>query len=45
MMFTKAGNYKPRFSMERIAKVADVDNYLSKRMRYRIRPAAEALQA
>ena len=44
MMFTKPGNYRPRFSMERIAKVADVDNYLSKRMRYRIRQAAEALQ-
>ncbi len=44
MLFTKSGNYKPRFSMERIAKVADVDNYLAKRMRYRIRQAAEALQ-
>lgn len=44
MLFTKSGNYKPRFSMQRIAKVADVDNYLAKRMRYRIRQAAEALQ-
>lgn len=43
MMFTRSGNYKPRFSMERVAKVADVDNYLSKRMRYRVRQAAEAL--
>lgn len=45
MLFTKSGNYKPRFSMERIAKVADADNYMAKRMRYRIRQAAEALQA
>jgi hypothetical protein len=45
MMFIKAGNYKPRFSMESVAKAADVDNYLSKRLRYRIRQAAEALQA
>lgn len=44
MMFTRVGNYKPRFSMERIAKVADVDNYLAKKMRYRIRQAAEELQ-
>jgi hypothetical protein len=44
MMFTRSGRYKPRFSMERVAKVADVDSYLSKRMRYRIRQAAEAFQ-
>ena len=43
MMFTKAGNYQPRFSMARVAQRADVDNHLSKRMRYRIRQAAEAL--
>jgi hypothetical protein len=44
IMFTRSGSYKPRFSMARIAKVADVDNYLSKRMRFRIRQAAEALE-
>lgn len=43
IMFTKAGNYTPRFSMDRIGKAADVDNHLAKRMRYRIRQAAEAL--
>lgn len=43
MMFTKAGRYTPRFSMDRIAKVEDVDNYFNKRMRYRIRQAVEAL--
>ena len=45
IMFTKAGNYTPRFSMERVGKVADVDNHLAKRMRFRIRQAAEALVA
>lgn len=43
IMFTKSGNYTPRFSMDRIGKVADVDNYLAKRMRFRIRQAAESL--
>jgi hypothetical protein len=45
MMFTKSGYYKPRFSMDSVAKAADVDNYLSKRMRYRIRQVFEALQS
>lgn len=43
LMFIKAGNYTPRIAMERIAKVADVDNYMAKRMRYRIRQAFEAI--
>lgn len=43
LMFVRSGNYTPRFSMERIAKVADVENYMSKRMRYRIRQAYESL--
>lgn len=41
----RTGRYTPRFSMDRIAKVEDVDNYFNKRMRYRIRQAAETLQA
>jgi len=45
IMFTRSGSYRPRFSMERISKVADVDNYMAKRMRFRIRQAAEALSA
>lgn len=45
LMFVKTPNYKPRLSMERIAKAADVDNYLSRRMRYRIRQAFEGLQS
>lgn len=40
LMFVRAVNYKPLLSMERIARAADVDNYLAKRLRYRIRQAA-----
>lgn len=45
LMFVKAGTYRPRLSMERIAKAADAENYLARRLRYRIRQAVEALQA
>ena len=45
IMFTRSGNYAPRFSMERVGKAADVDNHLAKRMRFRIRQAAEALMS
>ena len=40
LMFVRTGNYKPRLSTEAAARRADLDNYLSKRMRYRIRQAA-----
>ena len=43
LMFVKAPNYQARFSMERVAKVADANEYMSKRMRYRIRQAFEGL--
>lgn len=43
LMFVRAGSYTPRLSMDRIAKSADTDNYLAKRLRYRIRQAAENL--
>ena len=43
LMFVKSVNYTPRIALERIAKVADVDNYMAKRMRYRIRQAFEGL--
>lgn len=43
LMFVPAGSYKPRLSMDAIAKKADADNYLAKRLRYRIRQAAEGL--
>lgn len=45
LMFVKAANYTPRIAMDRIAKVADVDNYMAKRMRYRIRQAFEGMQS
>ena len=45
LMFVKAANYTPRIAMERIAKEADVDNYMSKRMRYRIRQAFEGMSS
>ncbi len=37
LMFTRAGTYRPRISRERIAKAADVQNYMDRRVRYRIR--------
>lgn len=40
VMFVRVGTYKPRLSMERIAQGADVQNYLDKRVRFRIREAA-----
>lgn len=43
LMFVRAGSYTPRLSMDAIAKNADADNYLAKRLRYRIRQAAESL--
>lgn len=43
MMFTRMGSYTRRFKPERIAKSIDLDNYLSSRMRFRIRQAAESL--
>lgn len=40
LMFVRTPRYSPRLSMARIAQVADADNYLAKRMRFRIRQAA-----
>lgn len=40
VMFVRVGTYKPRLSMERIAQGVDVQNYLDKRVRFRIREAA-----
>lgn len=40
LMFVRAATYKPRLSTESAARRADLENYLSKRMRYRIRQAA-----
>ena len=40
LMFVRTPVYSRRLSMERIAKAADADNYLAKRLRFRIRQAA-----
>ena len=40
LMFVRTPNYQPRLSMDRIAKAADVQSYLDKRVRFRIREAA-----
>lgn len=39
LLFIRAGSYKPRMSMERVARKADVTNYISRRLRYRVRQA------
>lgn len=40
LMFVKAGTYQPRLSPEMVAQKADVQNYLDRRVRYRVRQAA-----
>lgn len=40
LMFVRAGTYTPRISMERVAAQADLQNYLDRRVRFRIREAA-----
>lgn len=44
LMFVKAGQYQRRLDMEAIAKKAGTQEYLARRLRYRIRQAAESLQ-
>lgn len=41
LMFVRAPTYQPRISMERIARDAGVQDYLDKRVRFRIRQLAE----
>ena len=40
VMFVRAGTYTPRLSMERVAAKADIQNYMDRRVRFRIREAA-----
>jgi len=40
LMFVRTPTYRPRLSMERIAQAADVQDYLDRRVRFRIREAA-----
>lgn len=41
LMFVRPGTYRPRISMERIASTADLQGYLDRRVRFRIRNLAE----
>lgn len=43
LMFVRTPSYAPRISMDAVAKRADVDQYLERRLRFRIRQAAERL--
>lgn len=41
LMFVKPGRgYQPRFDMDKVAKRADAEAYLGRRIRYRLREAA-----
>lgn len=40
LMFVRQGAYTPRLDMDKVAKRADAENYLAKRVRFRIRDAA-----
>jgi hypothetical protein len=39
-MFVRAGTYRPRIDMDRVARDAGVQEYLDKRVRFRVREAA-----
>jgi hypothetical protein len=40
LIFVRAPSYRPRISMDKIVKQADLQNYLDKRVRFRVREAA-----
>ena len=42
LIFVRAPSYQPRISMERIASTADLQGYLDKRVRFRVRQAVGA---
>ena len=41
LMFVRTPTYRPRISMERIARDSGAQDYLDKRIRFRIRNLAE----
>jgi hypothetical protein len=43
VMFVRKGAYKPRLDLDSLGKSAATQDYLARRMRFRIRQAAEAL--
>lgn len=40
LMFVRQGTYTPRLDMDKVAKRADAESYLGRRIRYRLREAA-----
>lgn len=40
LMFVRDGSYEPRINRQRVADRADLDNYIARRIRFRIRQAA-----
>lgn len=40
VMFVRSGTYRPRIDMDRVAREADLQEYLDKRVRFRVREAA-----
>lgn len=40
IMFVRQGNYTPRLDMDKVAQRADAENYLAKRLRFRLREVA-----
>ena len=40
LMFVRSGSYQPRLSMDDVNKAPDTQNYLDRRVRFRIREAA-----
>ena len=45
LMFVRPGNYRPLISMDRIAQAADLQDYLDRRVRARVRNLAEGKPA
>ena len=45
LMFVRPGNYRPLISMDRIAQAADLQDYLDRRVRARVRNLAEGKRA
>ena len=41
LVFVRDANYRPRLGVEKIAKDGDLQQYLERRLRYRIRKALE----
>ena len=40
LMFVRRGTYEPRIDLDRVVEKADLQSYLDRRIRYRIRKVA-----